>query len=146
MMVRQIISLSTYEAPTDAGTKRVHRGILELYFEAQVTANCIWLKLNPDAPNLYASGVEYDREGMPEVWLDIPAILAQGYDDCEGLACWLAAEARTRAPNSIGPSKRPLAVVKLKQTKRSGLWHALVCDKATGQIFDPSKKLGMGRP
>jgi hypothetical protein len=146
VIVRQRISLKRYTAPDRKQTLAIHKGILELYFEAQVRANIVFLGLNPDTPNLYASGVEYAREGAPELWLDIPAILLQGYDDCEGLAAWLTAEVRSRAPNSLGPTRRPAAVVTLKKTRRRGLWHAVVKDKESGEVFDPSRKLGMGAP
>ncbi len=146
MKIRQIISLRQYRAPTPRETFAIRKGLLELYFEAQVRANMVWLGLNPKAPLLYKSGVRYAREGTPEVWLDIPAIMFQGFDDCEGLACWLAAELRMRAPNSVGDNRRPAAVVVLKRTKRQQLWHAYVIDKETGERFDPSRKLGMGDP
>ena len=145
MLIRQIISLPEYDAGSDRETKRVHKDLLQLYFEAQVRANMVYLTLNPSAPNLYASGVVYSREGRPELWLDIPAILDRGHDDCEGLSTWLAAELRVREKNSLGTGKRPAATVRLKRTRTRGLWHAQVVDLATGEIFDPSRRLGMGK-
>ena len=54
-------------------------------------------------------------EGRPlELWLDAPNILMRGADDCEGLACFLAAEMRVRAPTSETPDRRPAAAVMLK--------------------------------
>jgi hypothetical protein len=146
MYIRQLISLREYQAKTPEGTLQVHKDLLQLYFEAQVRANMVYLALTPKTPLLYSSGVTYEREGAPELWLDIPAIRRQGYDDCEGLSCWLAAEMRTRSPNSVGDKIRPAAMAVLKKTKRNGLWHALVIDKETGERFDPSRKLGMGTP
>lgn len=143
MIVSQHLTLRAYHAATPKKTEAVRRGLLELYFEAQVRANMVWLTLNPRAPLVYASQVVYEREGSPEVWLDIPAILNQGHDDCEGLAAWLAAEMRLRAPNSETKRKHPLAVVSLVKTKRAGLWHAVVKDMDTQKIYDPSKRLGM---
>lgn len=146
MYIRQIISMREYEGATPKQTLAIHKGLLELYFEAQVRANMMWLSLNPDTPLLYKSGVEYATEGTPELWLDIPAIMRQGFDDCEGLSCWLAAELRMRDVNSVGDKRRTAAVVVLKQTKRRGLWHAVVDDKEDLQRFDPSRQLGMGAP
>jgi hypothetical protein len=145
MIVSQHLTLDAYNAATRGKTEQIRKGLLELYFEAQVRANMVWLSLNPKAPLLYQAGVEYVREGSPEVWLDIPAILKQGHDDCEGLAAWLAAEMRLRSPNSVTKRKHPLATVKLARTKRAGLWHAVVQDQESGVVYDPSKRLGMGR-
>ena len=114
-------------------------------FEASTVIGVAWLKLHPRTPLLYSSDVEYRREGSPERWKDIPTILETGYDDCEGLSVWLAAELRTRAPNSIGNYRRPAACVALKSTRRSNLFHAVVYDRETREIFDPSRKLGMGK-
>lgn len=43
-------------------------------------------------PPLYKSGVRYETEGSPELWWDAEEILAQGHDDCEGLAAYRAGE------------------------------------------------------
>lgn len=113
--------------------------------------NVVYLmsKLGRTAPLLYASGVVYERdpeqEEFSERWSDIPTILKDGFDDCEGLSAFLAAEMRVRAPNSVSPHKHPTAAVVLKRTRRRGMWHAVVEDKTTGERWDPSRQLGMNR-
>lgn len=127
------------------------RSLLETWFEAMTRSNAAWMALNPRSPLLYRSGVRYRRDpakgplGITELWLDAPAILRREYDDCEGLASFLAAELRVRSPNSIGMQRRPMACVKLKTTRYPGLLHAIVFDPQTNTIFDPSKALGMGK-
>lgn len=129
--------------------QKEHTRILESIFEVWTRINCSYLRAHPETPLLYRSGVRYRREDTPraldgkravlENWKDIPTILADGYDDCEGLSAWLAAELRCRRGMDT-------AVVRLiKQPTRSGrrLWHAVVIDLATGRKWDPSKRLGM---
>ena len=72
------------------------------------------------------------------MWKDIPTALRHGFDDCEGLASWFAAELRVK-------HKIPGAVVKLlpQPTRRRRMWHAVVVDLETGRKWDPSKRLGM---
>lgn len=143
MRIRQILALPTYRGKTPKVTANLHRRILELHFEAMVRTNMVWLMLHPKAPLLYRSGVRFRRERDGEIWRDAPTILRHGGDDCEGLSAYLAAECRVRAPNSLGPERRPLAVVTLRKTRTPGLWHAVVKDRANGKVFDPSRKLGM---
>lgn len=144
MIIVQRLKLSTYRLPKARDTIKLHKRLLETLFEASTLVAVAWLKIHPKAPLLYASGVRYRREGSPERWKDIPTILESGFDDCEGLSVWLAAELRTRAPNSVGPQLRPAACVALKSTRRDGLFHAVVYDRATREVFDPSRRLGMG--
>ena len=146
------IELGSYRIGSGRLAKRdATIAILEGWFEAMTRTNSIWLLSNPDAPLLYESGVRYRRDpdraplDITEIWMDIPNILKTGHDDCEGLSSFLAAECRVRAPNSLGPRKRKLAGVRLKITKTPGLLHAQVYDPETNEIFDPSRKLGMGR-
>ena len=110
---------------------------LEQFFEAMVRFNESFLVKHPNTPLLYSSGVRYRREA-PEIWKDIPTTLRDGWDDCEGLSSWLAAEMRVRFA-------RPNATVKLvlQPTIDRKLWHAIVVDLDTGEKFDPSKQLGM---
>lgn len=48
--------------------------------------------LSQGLPRLYESGVVYKTEGSPERWWDAEEILANGHDDCEGLAAYRAGE------------------------------------------------------
>lgn len=125
--------------------------VLETWFEAMTRTNQAWMLANKDAPLLYNSGVRYAMDpersklGIGELWLDAPSVLSRGQDDCEGLSSFLAAEMRTRDTHSEGRGRRPAATVKLKTTRIPGLLHAIVIDLATGERFDPSRRLGMGK-
>lgn len=110
-------------------------------FEGMTATNAIWLQNHPEAPKLYNSGVRYQREGSPELWFDVAGILAHGYDDCEGLACWRAAELRNQ-----GYSARPV-LREYKKADGGRLYHCLVeVDTPDGPMYDdPSARLGMLR-
>lgn len=156
MKILKVLDLAAYQHPSGCPqrSKAIRKKVLETHFEALTLSNCAYLASNPDAPLIYESGVVYRRDpinGMKscrivsELWSDIPAILAAGWQDCESLSAWLAAELRVRAPNSVGTERRPQAGVMLKATRYKNLWHAIVIDRATGERFDPSRRLGMGR-
>lgn len=110
-------------------------------FEGMTATNAIWLQNHPEAPKLYESGVRYQREGSPELWFDVAGILAHGYDDCEGLACWRAAELRNQ-----GYGARPV-LREYKKADGGRLYHCLVeVDTPDGPMYDdPSARLGMLR-
>jgi hypothetical protein len=57
--------------------------------------NAILLRAQPDLPLLYDSGVTYRRE-TDETWCDFLNMLAQGHEDCDGLAAARAGELRAR--------------------------------------------------
>lgn len=121
---------------------------LETIFSAFTAINVAWL-LSNKAPLLYASGVRYRRDpergDIGEVWSDAPSILQCKFDDCEGLASFLAAEMRIKGPNSETRERVPAACVRLKTTSWPGMLHAIVFDPITGRTFDPSRALGMGK-
>lgn len=145
------IALQGYRIGNTAQNGALTKSLLEGWFEAMTRTNVVWMRANPRAPLLYRSGVRYRRDpermalGISELWLDAPSILSRGYDDCEGLASFLAAELRTRSPNSVGQQIRPAAYVRLKTTRTPGLLHAQVYDPETNSFFDPSRALGMGK-
>lgn len=115
-------------------------GVLETFLEAQTRVNVVYLRANPTVPELYASGVRYAREGSPELWKDIPTILEDGFDDCEGLSCWLAAELRVR--RNIASARVRL----VRASKLFSLIHAVVIDDSNpSHRWDPSRRLGMTR-
>jgi hypothetical protein len=105
-------------------------------------------------PPLYASGVVY-REEEPdhEDWLDVPAVLRQGFADCEDLAAYRTAELRV-----AGVDAEP--VIKWQWVPRErmiqqgypeaklpgkGVWLVHCCVRwPDGRIEDPSRILGMG--
>lgn len=154
MNILMQIDLSAYKVGDRKRSKTLQKMVLETYFEAMARVNAVFHKAHPNAPLLYDSGVVYkndpkrcNRRGqcVSELWLDYPSMLLRGSEDCDGLSAALAGELRARAPNSVGPNLRPAASVRLKTTRTRGLWHAIVVDLATGEVFDPSRKLGMGR-
>jgi hypothetical protein len=95
-----------------------------------------WLERHPETPELYRSGVRYAVERI-ERWKSIPAILRDGSEDCEGLACWRAAELRVRSHIDARP-------VFSKHELGSGrqLYHIRV-QYPDGSLEDPSERLGM---
>lgn len=155
MNILMRIDLPDYYRPGSKGkTRMLQKKVLETHFEAMTLVNAVYHRLHPKAPLLYKSGIVYERDPkrcarrgqcVSELWLDYPSMLRRGAEDCDGLSAALAGELRARAPNSVGPNVRPAAAVRLKTTRTPGLWHAVVVDLATGEVFDPSRKLGMGR-
>lgn len=135
------------------GGKNGIKAVLETQFEAMTRVNMEWLRLHPRAPLLYQSSVRYKNDPYKpkycriatENWSDIPTIIRRGHDDCESLSCWLAAEMRVRKISSVGTHRVPSASVVLKHTSAKNLWHAVVVDRSTGRLFDPSLRLGMSR-
>lgn len=118
-----------------ADFQRSRKALLHL-MEALININLRYLRDNSKKlPTLYGSGVLYKKEPKTEIWKDIPTILADGFGDCEDLACWRAAELRL-----VGIKAGPY--VKWRKKKH----HALVL-LPNGKVEDPSKALGMnGRP
>ena len=57
--------------------------------------NAILLRAQPELPLLYDAGVTYRRE-TDETWCDFVNLLAQGHEDCDGLASARAGELRAR--------------------------------------------------
>jgi hypothetical protein len=120
---------------------------LETMFEAVTAINMAWMLANRPA-KLYEAGVRYKRDpqrgDIGEVWCDAPTILQQGFDDCEGLSSFLAAEMRL-GPNSETSQAVPGACVRLKTTRWPGMLHAIVFDPVSRRTWDPSRRLGMGQ-
>ena len=110
--------------------------------EAMVQCNEYWLRHHADTPGLYESGVRYQREGKPERWYDIPHIMLRGYDDCEGLSAWRAAELRMAGYQAQATLKR------FTRPDGSTLYHCLAEVKKGRQMIidDPSARLGMFEP
>lgn len=100
-------------------------------------ADVLYLRQNPRTPDLFRSGVRYRREpdGLEE-WKSVPYVIAQGYGDCEDLACWLAAQERVR-----GVLAEPHFY--FRQIGNLSMYH-IVTKYPDGRIVDPSALLGMG--
>ena len=121
--------------------------------------NAIILRARPDLPLLYDSGVVYRRE-TDETWCDYLNMLAQGHEDCDGLAAARAGELIARGWKALrigdegfeeARRRRPLSIpseVMLKtrsSTDQPGLYHCVVRYRVgtTWHRDDPSKRLGM---
>lgn len=96
-----------------------------------------WLRCYPKTPPLYKSGVVYRREppGV-ELWKDIPHCIADGFGDCEDLACWRAAEYRIHNVRAMPAFRKRIF------PDGFSLYH-IVVKLPDGKIEDPSKRLGM---
>ncbi|HEX7667012.1 MAG TPA: hypothetical protein VF407_20925 [Polyangiaceae bacterium] len=105
--------------------------------EALIGVNEAWLRENPHAPSLYASGVRYLEEPRgQEDWQDIPETILLRSGDCEDLGSWRVAELRVRSNEHAMPHvKRSLAGPRT-------IFHVAV-RRANGQLEDPSRILGM---
>jgi hypothetical protein len=54
--------------------------------------NLMFLRYNPNTPQLSNSGVRYKAEKRREQFYDIGVVLSQGHADCEDLCAWRIAE------------------------------------------------------
>ena len=121
--------------------------------------NSILLRAQPDLPLLYDSGVTYRRE-LDETWCDFLNMLAQGHEDCDGLAAARAGELIARGWRALRPGDdgyaeaqrdRPGSLAaEVMLTTRSrpddpGLYHCIVRYPVAGRWHrdDPSARLGM---
>jgi hypothetical protein len=121
--------------------------------------NAILLRARPDLPLLYDAGVTYRRE-TDETWCDFVNLLAQGHEDCDGLAAARAGELRARGwkalrqgdegweqARRLRPATIPAEVLLTTRTEpgRPGLYHCVVRYPISGRWFrdDPSARLGM---
>lgn len=65
--------------------------------------NALILDESRGLPLLYRSNVRYARERQ-EIWCDYPSMLAQGVEDCDGLAAARAGELISRGWRALHPS------------------------------------------
>lgn len=121
--------------------------------------NAIIVRAQPELPLLYDSGVVYRRE-LDETWCDYLNMLAQGHEDCDGLAAARAGELLARGANALRPGEEGHAEARraglatipaeVMLTTRSrpdapGLYHCIVRYRVgrTWHRDDPSARLGM---
>ncbi len=121
--------------------------------------NAIIVRAQPELPLLYDSGVVYRRE-LDETWCDYLNMLAQGHEDCDGLAAARAGELLARGANALRPGEEGHAEARraglatipaeVMLTTRSrpdapGLYHCIVRYRVGRTWFrdDPSARLGM---
>lgn len=91
------------------------------------------LRQNPELPLVYASGVKY-KLPPHRVWRYPNEIARDGWGDCEGLACWRAAELHV-----TGADPNAEVVAYRSGPKR---FHAIVV-RGDGWVEDPSIVCGM---
>ena len=121
--------------------------------------NAILLRAQPDLPLLYDSGVTYRRE-PDETWCDFLNMLAQGHEDCVGLAAARTGEVMARGWKALRPgdagfneaemTRAATLEAEVMLTTRSrpddpGLYHCVARYRIGGRWFrdDPSARLGM---
>ena len=121
--------------------------------------NAILLRSRPDLPGLYASGVRYRRE-RDETWCDYLNMLAQGHEDCDGLAAARAGELLARGHRALQPTDPGFKIARRNRlpsieaqvllltrgtTDRPGQYHCIVRYRVGRRWFrdDPSARLGM---
>jgi hypothetical protein len=105
--------------------------------EALAAANAGYLRLHPDAPWLYASGVAYAEDAEEhEGWTDLPETLTRGVGDCKDLVAWRLAELRVREREAAFP------LVSFARVGHRVKFHVVV-RRADGRIECPSRELGM---
>ena len=117
------------------------------------------LQSRPDLPGLYQAGVVYRREA-DETWCDYINLLAQGHEDCDGLAAARAGELLAKGIDAMRPGDDGFAEARraglstipaeVMLTTRSrpdapGLYHCIVRYRVgrTWHRDDPSARLGM---
>ena len=117
------------------------------------------LRQRPDLPLLYDSGIVYRRE-TDETWCDILNALAEGAEDCDGLAAARAGELIARGFRALDPSDagfkeaRHLRLESIyaevlltthAPADEPGLYHCIVRYRVGDRWHrdDPSARLGM---
>jgi len=132
LMYKITFCLESFKGPSPGAA-----ATLRTMLDALTSVNVQWLRANPNAPSLYASGVVYQREPPGrEDWQDIPCTLRRRNGDCEDLACWRAAELVVRSGIPA------FAQFKWRKQPNGTLYH-IVVQLPNGQIEDPSRVLGM---
>ncbi|MCB9764968.1 MAG: hypothetical protein H6739_34665 [Alphaproteobacteria bacterium] len=121
--------------------------------------NAFILRAQPELPLLYDAGVVYRRE-PDETWPDVLHLLAQGWEDCDGLAAARAGELLARGARALSSDEPGYAearrlrldtiqaeVLLRTRTERGkpGLYHCVTRYRVAGRWHrdDPSARLGM---
>ena len=114
--------------------------------ESLVQINEQWLRMHPETPDLYDSGVYYDlREDVQRPWQSIPRLYRMGRGDCEDIAAARTAELRVR--HGVNARMCNQHWDRSWDASVEGGWgtHWLVC-LPDGTVEDPSSKLSRGKP
>lgn len=121
--------------------------------------NALILRERPDLPNLYDSGVRYERE-KTEAWLDVIRMYNQGFEDCDGLSAGRAGELMARGFEALQPGdggydyarRHQLEYIEARpflrtrtEVGKSGLYHCIVRYRVGNTWYrdDPAARLGM---
>lgn len=104
-----------------------------------VVVNRLYLRLHPDTPLLYESGVRYREEPKDtiEEFASIPVVLDRMWGDCDDLAPYRCAELLELGENA---SIR----IQWRKGPKGRLYH-IVVRREDDSIEDPSRILGMGK-
>ncbi|TXH50455.1 MAG: hypothetical protein E6Q97_20495 [Desulfurellales bacterium] len=100
-MYRVTFVSSFFPARAKPRDRALSHRILQVWLDALVETNVLVMREAKERgtplPPLYSSGVVYREEpkGVEE-WLDCLEIVRRGFDDCEGLGCFRAAELRVQ--------------------------------------------------
>jgi hypothetical protein len=135
--VKVVVNLGAHSGEWLTRSK-VFAVVIRFILRALVMVDQLYLRLHPQTPSLYQSGVRYQEEpddGIEE-FASIPAMYARGWGDCDDLAPARVAELRMRGEK---------ASIRVQWRSRPGgrkLYHVLV-RRGDGSIEDPSAKLGM---
>ncbi len=114
-----------------------HRPFYQL-LDALTALDRDYLKLHPESPSLYGSGVRYlpDTKGE-ENWYDVATAIERGGGDCKVLAAWRVAELQLR-----GVAAMCTVFFRELFADDARLYHVQVL-LPDGRIEDPSHRLGM---
>ena len=129
-------------------TPRVSALLARDYVRALARANEVYLRVCPNTPGLYSSGVKYQREpnaGQYEEFAAIPTVLNRGWGDCDDLVAWRVAEYRQvlKRPADVMIYWRPKTNVFHLQVR---YWPSADARRSghPGDVEDPSRLCGMG--
>lgn len=120
------------------GQRPASERVLAKALDLLYTANVEYLRANPSTPSIYTPGlVRYEREPLPaECWKAIRYLIADGFGDCEDLACARAAELTVHSNINARPA------FSYRKIGNLSIYH-IVVKLPDGTIEDPSKRLGM---
>lgn len=130
---------------TDSYSRRASEMVLDLVLECLVQIDMLFLRLNPQCPKLYDSGVRYYHEGIVDEWFDIPEALHERVADCKTLSAWRVAELRLSGEDPKAQCEKTFAEMEHPDGSTMLLYHIRV-SRSNGTIEDPSRKLGMNKP
>lgn len=126
--------------------------VVRFLLNSLVMADRLYLRMHPNLPLLYDSGVRYRTETPAflmtteeqlrkriERFDDIPTQLKRGWGDCDDLAPWRCAELRERF------GEKASLKISWKKIKNEKVFHITV-RREDGTVEDPSAHLGMSTP